>query len=59
MATDVAICMYHTGLDPFLKKPGKIAKNLNDRKLLRTVMQFSKRANYFEVRAALMGAAKT
>src|SRR5579871_5582093 len=51
---DVATCMYHTGLDPFTKKPVKVAKNLNDRKLQRALMQFFKPANYFEVRAALM-----
>jgi uncharacterized radical SAM protein YgiQ len=55
---DVATCMYHTGLDPFTKKPVKVAKNLNDRKLQRALMQFFKPSNYFEVRAALMQAGR-
>jgi uncharacterized radical SAM protein YgiQ len=50
---DIAACMYHTGLDPFTKKPVFIAKHLRDRKLQRALMQFFKAENYFEVRRAL------
>jgi radical SAM superfamily enzyme YgiQ (UPF0313 family) len=50
---DIAACMYHTGLDPFTKKPVYIAKHLRDRKLQRALMQFFKPENYFEVRQAL------
>jgi uncharacterized radical SAM protein YgiQ len=50
---DIAACMYHTGLDPFTKKPVYIAKHLRDRKLQRALMQFFKPENYFEVRKAL------
>jgi radical SAM superfamily enzyme YgiQ (UPF0313 family) len=50
---DIAACMYHTGLDPFTKKPVPIAKHLRDRKLQRALMQFFKPENYFEVRRAL------
>ncbi len=50
---DIATCMYHTGLDPFTKKPVYIAKHLRDRKLQRALMQFFKPENYFEVRRAL------
>jgi uncharacterized radical SAM protein YgiQ len=50
---DIAACMYHTGLDPFTKKPVHIAKHLRDRKLQRALMQFFKPENYFEVRKAL------
>jgi uncharacterized radical SAM protein YgiQ len=50
---DIAACMYHTGLDPFTKKPVYIAKHLGDRKLQRALMQFFKPENYFEVRRAL------
>jgi uncharacterized radical SAM protein YgiQ len=50
---DIAACMYHTGLDPFTKKPVFIAKHLRDRKLQRALMQFFKPENYFEVRRAL------
>ena len=50
---DVATAMYHTGLDPFTKKPVHVAKQLRDRKLQRALMQFFKPENYFEVRRAL------
>ncbi|MCC7421581.1 MAG: YgiQ family radical SAM protein [Planctomycetaceae bacterium] len=50
---DVATAMYHTGLDPFTKKPVHIAKHLRDRKLQRALLQFFKPENYFEVRKAL------
>ncbi len=50
---DIAACMYHTGIDPFTKKPVYIAKHLGDRKLQRALMQFFKPENYFEVRRAL------
>jgi uncharacterized radical SAM protein YgiQ len=50
---DVAACMYHTGHDPFTRKPVAIAKHLRDRKLQRALMQFFKPENYFEVRRAL------
>jgi uncharacterized radical SAM protein YgiQ len=50
---DIAACMYHTGIDPFTKKPVYIAKHLRDRKLQRALMQFFKPENYFEVRRAL------
>ena len=47
---DIAACMYHTGLDPFTKKPVYIAKHLRNRKLQRALLQFFKPDNYFEVR---------
>jgi radical SAM superfamily enzyme YgiQ (UPF0313 family) len=50
---DIAACMYHTGLDPFTKKPVYIARHLRDRKLQRALMQFFKPENYFDVRKAL------
>jgi uncharacterized radical SAM protein YgiQ len=50
---DIAACMYHTGLDPFTKKPVHIAKHLKDRMLQRALLQFFKPENYFEVRRAL------
>lgn len=50
---DVATAMYHTGIDPFTKKPVFVAKHLRDRKLQRALMQFFKPENYFEVRKAL------
>jgi uncharacterized radical SAM protein YgiQ len=50
---DIATCMYHTGIDPFTKKPVHIAQDLHDRKLQRALMQFFKPQNYFQVRKAL------
>lgn len=55
---DIATCMYYTGLDPFTKKPVQTAKNLNDRKMQRALMQFFKPENYFEVREALIKAGR-
>ncbi len=56
---DVATCMYHTGLDPFTKKPVYIAKAMKERKMQRALMQFFKPENYFEVREALRQAKRT
>jgi uncharacterized radical SAM protein YgiQ len=56
---DIAACMYHTGLDPFTKKPVEVARNLSDRKLQRALMQFFRPENYFEVRRALEQAGRT
>ena len=56
---DVATAMYHTGIDPFTKKPVFIAKHLRDRKLQRALMQFFKPENYFEVRKALLKAGRS
>ena len=55
---DIATCMYYTGIDPFSKKPVNTAKNLNDRKMQRALMQFFKPENYFEVREALIKAGR-
>jgi uncharacterized radical SAM protein YgiQ len=56
---DIATCMYYTGIDPFTKKEVHIARNLNDRKLQRALLQFFKPENYFEVRKALEEAGRT
>jgi uncharacterized radical SAM protein YgiQ len=50
---DIAACMYHAGYDPFTMKPVHIAKHLRDRRLQRSLLQFFKPENYFEVRQAL------
>jgi len=55
---DLATAMYHTGIDPFTKKPVFIAKHLRDRKLQRALMQFFKPENYYEVRKALLKAGR-
>jgi hypothetical protein len=56
---DVATAMYHTGIDPFSRKPVFIAKHLRDRKLQRALMQFFKSENYVEVRRALLRAGRS
>jgi hypothetical protein len=58
MASDIATCMYYTGIDPFSGKPVNTARNLRDRKLRRALMQFFKPENYFEVREALIRAGR-
>ncbi|HEY2839977.1 MAG TPA: YgiQ family radical SAM protein [Pirellulales bacterium] len=50
---DIAACMYHTGLDPFTRRPVYIAKQVKDRRMQRALLQFFKPENYFEVRRAL------
>src|SRR3954464_12326566 len=50
--------MYYTGLDPFTKKPVRVARAMHDRKLQRALMQFFKPANYFAVREALIEAGR-
>ena len=46
-------CPYYAGIDPFTKKPVKIAKGMRDRKMQEALMQFFKPENYFAVREAL------
>ena len=48
--------MYYTGIEPFSKKPVNTAKNLNDRRLQRALMQFFKPENDFELSEALIKA---
>jgi hypothetical protein len=38
--TDIATCMYYTGIDPFTKEEVYIARGLRDRKMQRALMQF-------------------
>jgi uncharacterized radical SAM protein YgiQ len=56
---DIATCMYYTGLDPFTGEEVYTAKNLRDRKLQRSLLQFFKPENYFEVREALLKAGRS
>jgi hypothetical protein len=58
MTLDVATCMYHTGLDPFTKKPAGAAKAMGDRALQRALMQFFKPENYLAVREVLTRAGR-
>jgi len=55
---DIATCMYYTGIDPFSKKPVKVARAMHDRKLQRALMQFFKPENWFLVREALVKAGR-
>jgi len=55
---DIATCMFHTGLDPFTKQEVFVARNLRDRKLQRALLQFFKPENWFNVREALIQAAR-
>ena len=58
MASDIATCMYYTGLDPFTGQEVYVARHLRDRKLQRALLQFFKPENYFEVRKALLAAGR-
>ncbi len=55
---DIATCLWYTGLDPFTKKPVKVARGMRDRKMQRALMQFFKPENYFTVREALIEAGR-
>jgi uncharacterized radical SAM protein YgiQ len=55
---DIAACIYHTGIDPFSKKPVYVARQLRDRRMQRALMQFFKPENYFAVRKALVQAGR-
>jgi uncharacterized radical SAM protein YgiQ len=56
--SDIAACMYHTGLDPMTMKPVAVAKGMKDRRTQRALLQFFKPENYFEVRKALLDAGR-
>ena len=56
--SDIATCLFYTGIDPFTKKPVKVAKGMRDRKMQRALMQFFKPSNYFTVREALIEAGR-
>jgi uncharacterized radical SAM protein YgiQ len=55
---DIAAAMYHTGLDPFTMKKVYVARQMQDRRMQRALLQFFKPENYFEVRAALLKAGR-
>ena len=57
-ATDIATCMWYTGLEPFTKQDAHVARGLKDREMQRALMQFFKPENYFEVREALIQAGR-
>lgn len=55
---DVATSMYHTGLDPFTRRPVAVARKLRERRLQRALLQFFKPENWFAVRDALVEAGR-
>jgi hypothetical protein len=48
--TDIATCMYYTGIDPFTKRPVTNAKGMGDQKMQPALMQFFKPENWFTAR---------
>lgn len=58
MSSDIATCMYYTGIDPMTGEEVFITKALKDRRLQRALLQFFKPENYFEVRKALLDAGR-
>jgi uncharacterized radical SAM protein YgiQ len=55
---DVATCMYHTGIDPMTREEVYVAKGARERRLQRSLLQFYKPENYFDVREALQQAGR-
>jgi uncharacterized radical SAM protein YgiQ len=55
---DVATCMYHTGIDPMTREEVYVAKGAHERRLQRSLLQFYKPENYFDVREALQQAGR-
>jgi hypothetical protein len=58
MASDIATCMYGTGLDPFTGQEVHVAHHVRDRKVQRAPVRFFKPGNSFEVRKAPLGAGR-
>lgn len=58
MVSDIATCMYDTGLDLVTGQEVYVARHLRDRKLQRALLRFFKPENYFEVRKALLAAGR-
>jgi uncharacterized protein DUF3362 len=58
VAGDIATCMYYTDIDPLTKEQVYIARQLHDRKLQRSLLQFFKPENYFMVREAIIQAGR-
>jgi uncharacterized protein DUF3362 len=56
---DIATCMWYTGIDPMTGRPVQVARHLRDRKLQRSLMQFFKPENWFQVHEALVEAGRT
>jgi len=55
---DVATAMYHTGIDPFTRKPVHVARHPRERRQQRALMQFFKPENHAAVRRALIEAGR-
>jgi uncharacterized radical SAM protein YgiQ len=55
---DIATCMYYTGIEPISGEEVYVARSMRERKLQRALLQFFKPENYFDVREALMEAAR-
>jgi hypothetical protein len=58
MTSEIATCMFATGLDPFTDQEVHVARHLRDRQLQRALLPFFKPENSFEVRQALSAAGR-
>lgn len=54
----MATCMYHTGLDPFTRKPVYTAKDLREKRLQKALLLYWDPAHHDEVREALIKAGR-
>jgi len=55
----LATCMYYTEKDPFTLKPIYVAKNSEDKRMQRALLQFNKKENRTLVEKALKKAGRT
>jgi hypothetical protein len=58
LTSDIATCIYYTGIDPFTREEVYVARGLRDRKMQRALMQFFKPENWFTVRESLIQAGR-
>jgi uncharacterized radical SAM protein YgiQ len=54
----MATCMYHTGIDPFTRKPVYTAKDLHEKKLQKALLLYWDPAHHDETREALIKAGR-
>ena len=55
---DIATCIYHTGIDPFSRRPVATVRRLRDRKVQRALLQYFRPENWFAVHRALRDAGR-
>ena len=54
----MAACMYHTGIDPFTRKPVYTARDLHEKRLQKALLLYWDAAHHDEAREALLKAGR-